>query len=340
MGWVGRLRAGARSPRPWLWLLVPLLLWLAFRRIDPALLLTAFSELTAFELVILTVVNLVALLAMAGRWWLILRGQGFKVPYLRLSLIRLAGFGWSYFTPGPQFGGEPLQIHLLAAGEGMKQAEATGSVALDKSIEVMVNFAFLLFGLTVTLRVGLLPGRTLLPVAAGALLLLALPIGLLLAAQRGLRPFGWLVAQLPERLTNWSIVGNLTNLGREAESVVVEFLQTRPGGLRGPLMASLLTWLILVAEYWLMSRFLGLGLSVWTAISVLTAARLAFLLPSPGGLGTLEASQILTLVALGQPPEVGAALALLIRGRDVVFGGIGLLAGGLLAPDRSVREGR
>ncbi len=87
-----------------------------------------------------------------------------------------------------------------------------------------------------------------------------------------------------------------------------------------------------------MARFLGLELTIWTAIAVLTAARVAYLLPMPGGLGTLEASQVLALATLGYPLEAGAALALLIRGRDVSFGGVGLISGGALAPSQVRRQ--
>jgi len=60
---------------------------------------------------------------------------------------------------------------------------------------------------------------------------------------------------------------------------------------------------------------------------VVGAARLAILLPFPGGLGALEASQVIVLSGLGYTPAQGAALALLIRARDLVFGGAGLLLG-------------
>jgi uncharacterized membrane protein YbhN (UPF0104 family) len=65
-------------------------------------------------------------------------------------------------------------------------------------------------------------------------------------------------------------------------------------------------------------------------ISLLTAARVAFMLPSPGGLGTLEASQVLMFEALGFNPALGISISLLVRGRDLLLGGIGLWISALL----------
>ena len=78
-----------------------------------------------------------------------------------------------------------------------------------------------------------------------------------------------------------------------------------------------------------MLRVLGLNLTPVQTISVLTAARIAYLLPLPAGLGTLEASQVLALGALGLNPALGISLSLLIRARDVALGGFGLWWAGL-----------
>ncbi len=81
-------------------------------------------------------------------------------------------------------------------------------------------------------------------------------------------------------------------------------------------------------------RFLGLGLTLIQLVVILTAARIAFLLPLPGGIGTLEASQVLAFQALGFDPALGLSFSLAVRARDVLFGGIGLWWGGVLIGNR------
>jgi uncharacterized membrane protein YbhN (UPF0104 family) len=80
----------------------------------------------------------------------------------------------------------------------------------------------------------------------------------------------------------------------------------------------------MILEYWLMLIFLGGPVTVGQTIILLTAARIAFLLPSPGGLGTLEASQLLAFSAVCLNPAIGISLSLLIRARDVTLGSVGL----------------
>ena len=57
-------------------------------------------RLTAVEIVVLIAANALVLLALNGRWWVILKAQGHRLPYLELAGYRLAAFGLSYFTPG------------------------------------------------------------------------------------------------------------------------------------------------------------------------------------------------------------------------------------------------
>ncbi len=311
--------------RALIWLLLIPLLWLVFRQIELANLLAVLGNLTLTELFILVLANSLVLLSLSTRWWLILLGRGKRVSYFRLSLYRLAAFSISYFTPGPQFGGEPLQIQLLRRRHGMSGASAGASVALDKSVELAVNFGFLLFGVVVALTLGLLPGRRSLWLLAAAIGLLLIPVTHLALASRGKRPVAALLRRLPARLRRLTLMQRLFNVVRATEQQVADYLSAQPYWVLAALAASTVSWLLLIGEYWLMAQFLGLEISIWMAIAALTAARLAILLPAPGGLGTLEASQVLAFTALTDSPVSGAALALVIRGRDLLFGGLGLL---------------
>jgi uncharacterized membrane protein YbhN (UPF0104 family) len=101
------------------------------------------------------------------------------------------------------------------------------------------------------------------------------------------------------------------------------------------MLFTLLSWIVLYLEYWLALHFLDLSLTLPQVVGVLTAARLAFLTPLPGGLGALVSSQILAISAMGYSIEDGASVAIIIRARDLLFGGLGLyLVGRLIRSDR------
>ena len=84
----------------------------------------------------------------------------------------------------------------------------------------------------------------------------------------------------------------------------------------------------IATEYFLMVSFLGMNINIVQIFAALTAMQMAFLIPLPGGLGALEASQVFALGAFGQPASAAIGLTLLMRARDILNGGIGLLLAG------------
>jgi uncharacterized membrane protein YbhN (UPF0104 family) len=313
---------------PWL-LILPFLVW-AGSQVPWAEVWASLRGLSGWQLLALAGLNSAIFALFSGRWWLILRAQGYSVSYLALTGYRLAAFGITYFTPGPQFGGEPLQVYLVRSRQGVPGGASLAAVAIDKLYEVQANLAFLAFGLFAILERGLLRTEALstwggwAPVIGAGLLLL--PAGYMLALWRGWRPLSSLAARLRLR-------GRLSRaqaLIQTAEGQAGEFFHKQPAAGVGVGALSLLIWIAMIVEYWLVLRFLGLSLDPLQAIAALTAARLAFVLPSPAGIGTLEASQVLAMQALGAGAAVGVSASLLIRARDMSFAALGLWLGAAL----------
>ncbi len=305
-------------------LIAPVLLWLALRAVPLRDVWSVTSGLGLAQIAMLIAINLSLILAFAGRWWLILRGQGYHLPYLAVAGYRLAAFGVSYFTPGPQFGGEPLQAYLVKQRHDVPISSATASVALDKLLEMVVNFTFLAVGASLTLRGQVFNYEAGLEGLIFALALPAAPLGFLLAIWAGRRPITSLIGCLPKPLRRTDAYTKLHRLAAESEAQATQLCRRQPFSMAGALIVSLLAWSLWIAEYWLSLHFLGASLTPLQLISVLTAARLAILMPVPGGLGTLEASQVFIFGTLGLDPAVGLSAALIIRVRDVLLGGLGL----------------
>lgn len=330
----------------WLLIVLALALFAAVLRTVPlADTWTVLRRLRPLQIAALVAANSIVLVTFSGRWWLILRAQGQRIPYRALVGYRLAAFGVSYFTPGPQFGGEPLQVYLTTRRDGVPAPVAVAAVALDKILELLANFTFLAAGLAAALALqgrglpALLPAAARPQAIAGAVLLLALPVGLLIALWAGRHPLSspvnGLAAILPRGRAR---VARLAGTLHEAEAQAAVFCRRSPGTLAAALAISVVSWAALIGEYWLALRFLGARPTAGQTVAALTAMRLAFLLPLPGGLGALEASQVLVFAALGFSPALGVALSLLIRARDVALGAAGLAWTAALArlPSRTV----
>ncbi len=319
------------------WIIAPLLLAWVLRNVPLDEAWAIARQLTLPELLGLAALNALVLLSFSGRWWIILRSQGYRLPYLRLAGYRLAAFGVTYFTPGPQFGGEPLQVYLPEKRDGVPRSTAVAAVALDKALELLVNFAFLAGGVALIVQRGLLSPNAGQTALAAAVALLLLPPLFLAAVAAGGYPLTRLARAAlwpvhlwrrsrpnPGAASEPSRLEYLVNGVAASERQVMAFCRQQPAALATATGITLLSWVGMGAEYWLALQALDIPLSPIQTIIALTAARVAFLAALPAGLGALEASQVLIFGALGVNPAAGLSLSLLIRLRDVTIATIGV----------------
>lgn len=320
-------------------LLLGALLYWALRNAPLAEILAILRQLTLAQLLWLAALNAVIFLLITARWWLILRAESPRVPFLPLVAYRLAAFGLSYFTPGPQVGGEPLQVLYLQRNYGFTFARATSAVIMDKLLEFLANFLLLGVGFLTVARSGML--RAYAPPAWLTVLLFLLllwPLAHILLMYAGRHPLSVLLAPLvrlrhadrrplpPGQLRGaWRSLLDFARLIALSEHLAGTFCRRHPGYLLLALAVSLLVWAGMVYEYVYMLACLHAPLALDQALASLTIVRLAFLMPMPAGLGALEASQVLAVSAFGLPAALGISLSLLMRARDLLLGGLGLV---------------
>lgn len=312
------------------WLLVPLLLWWSLRLSPFADIGRSLARLRAWQIGVLLLINIVIFVLFGLRWWIVVRSLGQRLGLGVVTLFRLAGFALNYFTPGPQVGGEPLMV-LLLVRRGMPAPQAISSVFLDKLLELLATFTFLVIGLTILLTSNLADGWVKIwmwPLVVGVL---AFPAAHLFALWHGRLPLTWLFARLTGIGRDAGWLSRAGKLVRQAEDQIARLIREQPRMLLGTIALSGFTWVVLMIEYLATLRFLGLGLTLAQSIVALTLARISFLIPLPGGLGALEASQVLAMQVLGFNPALGITLSLVMRARDIFSGGIGLLVGGWAA---------
>jgi len=335
-------RGGLRRLRHLLWLAVPFMLYWALRDVRFGEILSVLRRLRGLPLPALLGINLVFVLVLTLRWGLILRRLGVRIPLASLGAYRLAGFAVSYLTPGPQFGGEPVQLLLARRGSGLEYGTGSASILLDKSFELLANLAFLGFGAWAIAARGL-GGQTgsasgvpswMLFLVPGVLILL--PVLYLTLSFAGRRPLSWLVAHLPGR--RGERFSRLRGLLTAAEVQVAAFGRPRARAAGFAVLFFVLVWGLTLLETWLVLRFLGVAAGWIEVVILLAGSRFAFLLPFPGALGALEITQVSLFALLGLPAEAAWALLFYIRARDLLFAGTGLLALGV-GMSRSPRVG-
>jgi uncharacterized protein (TIRG00374 family) len=321
----------SRNARKWLIRLVVIavlafLLWWAFRKAPLAEIWAAMRQLRGWQIAIILALNGFFYMVATLRWWFIVQAENKTIPYFPLLGVRVSVFGISYFTLGPQVGGEPLQVLALQRRYGLTYTHATATVLMDKLLEFLVDFLMLAMGLTAILRVGVLSESGFqfsFDLLLLAFLILWPPIHLFLLYNRHY-PLSGLVRRIPFIKKNSRPVRFL----RAAEKLAGRFCQRHPRRLLAAAGFSVLAGAGMLLDYALMTAFLNIHLSFWKMTAGWMMGWISLIMPLPGGLGALEASQVFTLGRFGFSAASALSLTLLMRGRDMLIGGLGLLLAG------------
>jgi len=295
------------------------LLYFALRNAPLVDIWKTLNKLKLWQIFTLLGINILIYLLITLRWWLILRAENRKISFLPLLAIRVSVFGISYFTLGPQVGGEPLQVLYLERKYGMTYTRATSTVVVDKLLEFLANFILLSVGLTAIFQAGVLSandGSSFLSLL-GLIILLSWPPVHIILLYQGKYPVSTILRKFSNNKTVRFIAAS--------ERLAGIFCHRHLSSLLAAIVVSILGAIGMLSEYFMMTSFLGIHISIWQTIAAWTAGWLAFLIPLPGGLGALEASQVFAFGIFGISAASAIGVALLIRARDLLIGGLGLL---------------
>lgn len=250
-------------------------------------------------------------IAVCGVAWRVLLVPAPRQATLLMIWVRFLRSSISELVP---ISGELIAIRVMTL-HGVRGGIAGASAVVDMTVELLSQLAFTALGLLLLV----LDGRAS-TLAAWALVGLvgAIPmvIGFLVAQRLGL--FRWL-QNLPYRLARhvpWARLPELGGLHDEIQTIY-----RHPGLIWLGFLWHSLGWVVGVGEAWLAFYFLGADVGF---AAVLVIESLSFALRSaaflvPGALGVQEGGYIALGALFGLGPEVGLALSLLKRAREVLL---------------------
>jgi hypothetical protein len=269
-------------------------------------------------------------LAFTLRWRLLLGGLGVARGLAPLVAYRAAAHSVSALVPSAKLGGEPLRAWLLAR-DGVAGGPAIASVAVDRMLEMGAAAPFACLYAALLLRGGVpeLQGAFV-SVSLGAV---ALAAGIAVAARRLRRGAGLVTAVARgiglDRLR--LVQGRLDVLA--AAEAGAGALVAQPARLGRAVALGVGANLLVLLEYHLLLAAFGLPAAPLAVVAAVFAAGAAHSLPVPAAVGVLEGAQVWIFGVLGHPPEVGLAVGLAVRLRELVWilPGCGYLVGRALA---------
>lgn len=314
-----------------LWLVALMLAGWTLAQLPLERIASQVGQLTGFSWLLWSTVNVVILYLAVQRWQVL--GKALQTP-LSLSLLfrlRQAGGAVSFLTPGPHFGGEPLQLYWLCRDCGTPLHRAVAMLGLDRFMEMGTNVAVLLAGVLMLLGTAIMPTHEWLQISA---ILTGVLCAMLCAVALVLRHPAWLARRfrpLIERfrggagaVRNEHHEGNRESGWHALVELLNGALSRHQPRLWLALMLSLLGWAALLLELVLLLHFLGLAPSPTDILLIMVGIRLAMLLPAPGGIGTIEASLLWSFQFLELPVSAAVGLIALMRLRDALVLMIGL----------------
>jgi glycosyltransferase 2 family protein len=266
-----------------------------------------------------------------GAWWVLAVGQ----PLRRWPLFafgRLLRESAADILPFASIGGVLVGARGVSL-RGVPAATAYGSLALELVTEIIAQIAFMALGLT------LLSARLGGDARAGAVELafaiatgvLALAIGGMLVAQRrGFDLLGRLIGHL------------LPNAGEGLQGVheAVADLHRRPLRLLASVALHFAGWAASAVGSWIALRLMGAPVSIPAVIAIesLMSAVKSAAFAVPNAVGVQEAAYALLGQLFGLTGDMGVALSLLRRAKDLALGAPALLAWQALEGRRLLRR--
>lgn len=273
-------------------------------------------------------VNIAILYLGVKRWHVLGLALTSPISLSRLFRLRQAGSAISFITPGPHFGGEPLQLFWMRSHFNIPMHRAVAMLGLDRFMETATNTAVLLSGVLLLLGTAILPVHEWLQVSP---ILASILAAMLIGTALLLRHPDWLAKRFDSMTQSWRAEGKQNHAeidkktGWQSFVVLLQMAvsQHQPR-LWLALLLSLVVWGALIAELALLLTLLGVSPSPSNVVLIMVGMRLAMLLPVPGGIGTIEASLLWSFNYLGFDPNAAIGLIALIRMRDALVLVIGL----------------
>lgn len=245
-------------------------------------------------------------------WYALL--QPYRAPWYVLVLGRQLRDSASDLLPFTQVGGMVFGARAAVLG-GVRPTLSYASMMVDVTTELTGQIAFIMLGLALGLT-ALRDSPSLAPYADGMIfgtvLLIPALIAFVVVQRRGTS----FAAKLAERFLPAAVSHT------EAFSQVLKELYARPWHLALSATLHLTAWIVSGVWIWLIFRLAGADIDIVSAVvieALLGALRSATVF-IPSAIGVQEAGYAAMAQVFGVGPEIGLAVSLLKRARDVTVG--------------------
>jgi putative membrane protein len=257
----------------------------------------------------------------ATTWWLVFP-RGERPPFRTVYWMRWIGDSITNLAAAAELGGDLIRVRL-AVLQGSRISASATSVVVNITLSVFTQTVFTFIGLNLLVAA---TGRSNLwgPAIAGAPIAIAAVAGFYTFQRLGMfRLFGSIISRCSKDPKWKAMLGK----GGDIDQTVRTVYSDR-GSILMCLFCEMASWFVGAIEVWIALWALGIPGGFPQAIvleGVAQGVRSAMFFV-PGALGIQEGGYVVVGRLLGIPAEMGLALALIRRVRELAFGIPGLIA--------------
>lgn len=285
-------------------------------------------------------VYFLAFLGDSVSWSLILTSVPTSLTWFRRTfMVRLAGEAFNNVLPAAGFGGEPVKAVILKRRYGVSYREATASIVMARTINMIALIGFLFIGFLFMAQSHAL-GPALKSTATAGLALLSIGTILMFAIQR-FRVSSWVTRKFTGARWAERPAGIFVTI-EDMDDRFVTFYTAHRWRLTLAIILAFANWVLGVAEIYLTFLFLGHEISwadAWMIEALAQMVRSAvFFIPL--ALGAQEGAFLLISTAITGVPTLGIACAAVRRIRELLWIVLGLGAAAFYPTTLKAEAGR
>jgi uncharacterized protein (TIRG00374 family) len=257
-----------------------------------------------------------------ARWGIILSAMGNYVPFAKLLPIRLSEWAFGYITPFARMGGEPVIAYLFNRECGIRYRKGIAVIILNKIMDWTAALIITIIGILLfMLNYSSYLSRKMSFVIITAVVILSVIIYLFFIKIGKREGFFSKIAWYFRKIFHSSIQKGILIV----EGELHEFFNKNKKKITVVMCLSLIIDLLAIVNYKILALFLGANLSFVQLLMIFALITVAYLVPTPGSLGSMEGALALGFYALGYGAGVGVAFALILRSFELILTGLGLL---------------
>jgi uncharacterized membrane protein YbhN (UPF0104 family) len=251
-------------------------------------------------------------------WREFLVSEGIDIGFGKLFNFHMVGFGVSYTTPGPRVGGEVIQANLAKSYGNFSVLVVTGVMEI-----VCIFISSVALVLLALLLTPILFPSVSLSILWEIMLALSVVIATIYIANR---------ARTSLYVRTLNLLDYLGIIPKQhKENIddffadIKKFFTTKKHVLFRGLAIAAVCKLLLVTQVLFLLEMVGIQATLLQALLLAAAIEVAYAMPGYMGIGFLEAGQTGILALLGLPASIGVITAMMIRARDLIASGYGLV---------------